>query len=99
MKFEKIDWNKVFFKTFYERRTFFHLLVDFNRIWILHVGPYWFYTAFNSPKVYTPAGKVHQLLVLRLTLLVTPKLARWFWNPVLWSCPMVVSAALTNSTR
>ena len=54
MKFERIDWNKVFFKTYYEKRSIFHLLVNFNRVWILHVGFFWFYTAFNSPKVYAP---------------------------------------------
>lgn len=28
--------------------------MNFNRVWILHVATYWFYTAYNSPKVYTP---------------------------------------------
>ena len=31
--------------------------MNFNRIWILHISSYWFYTAFNSPKVYAPANK------------------------------------------
>ncbi|KAL5533050.1 FKS1_2 [Sanghuangporus sanghuang] len=57
MKFEKVDWNRVFFKTYYEKRSFLHLLVNFNRIWIMHIGPYWFYTAYNSPKVYTPSDQ------------------------------------------
>jgi len=34
-----------------------HLLVNFNRIWILHISVYFFYTAFNSPKVYAPRTK------------------------------------------
>ena len=55
MSLEKVDWNRVFFKTYFEKRSILHLLVNFNRIWILHVCPYWFYTAFNSPKVYTPS--------------------------------------------
>ncbi|KAH8117447.1 1,3-beta-glucan synthase, partial [Phellopilus nigrolimitatus] len=59
MKFERIDWNKVFFKTFYEKRSILHLLVNFNRIWILHISPYWFYTAFNSPRVYAPVNTTH----------------------------------------
>src|SRR5438045_618189 len=57
MKFHKIDWNRVFFKTYFERRSLAHLLVNFNRVWILHVAMYWFYTAFNSPKVYSPRTK------------------------------------------
>lgn len=44
MKFDKIDWNKVFFKTYLEKRSMLHLLVNFNRIWVLHISVFWFYT-------------------------------------------------------
>ncbi|TDL27462.1 glycosyltransferase family 48 protein [Rickenella mellea] len=54
MKFDRIDWSKVFFKTYYEKRSTAHLLVNFNRIWIIHIAMFWFYTAYNSPKVYAP---------------------------------------------
>src|ERR1700722_3946556 len=57
MKFNRIDWRRVFFKTYYEKRSIAHLLVNFNRIWIIHVSMYWFYTAFNSPKVYSPRNQ------------------------------------------
>ena len=52
MKFDRIDWNRVFFKTYFEKRSFGHLLVNFNRVWVIHISMYWFYTAFNSPKIY-----------------------------------------------
>src|SRR6266404_8180893 len=52
MKFDRIDWNRVFFKTYYEKRSGAHLLVNFNRVWILHIAFFWFYTAFNSPTIY-----------------------------------------------
>lgn len=58
MKFSKIDWNRVFFKTYYEKRSLSHLLVNFNRIWILHVSVYYYYTAFYSPKVYAPQNAI-----------------------------------------
>ncbi|KAG2132504.1 glycosyltransferase family 48 protein [Suillus bovinus] len=54
MNLRRVDWNKVFFKTYKEKRSTAHLLVNFNRIWILHIAIYWFYTAFNSPRVYAP---------------------------------------------
>lgn len=57
MKFNRIDWNRVFFKTYFEKRSIAHLLVNFNRIWILHVSVYYFYVSFNSPRVYAPHGK------------------------------------------
>lgn len=56
MMFERIDWNRAFFKTYYERRSFGHLLVNFNRIWVIHIAMFWFYTAYNSPTVYTING-------------------------------------------
>lgn len=55
MRFDRIDWNRAFFKTYYEKRSFGHLLVNFNRIWVIHISFYWFYTAFNSPAVYGTA--------------------------------------------
>jgi 1,3-beta-glucan synthase len=47
MKFDKIEWPRVFMKTYYETRSFLHLLVNFNRIWVLHISFYWYYTAYN----------------------------------------------------
>jgi 1,3-beta-glucan synthase len=57
MKFDRIDWNRVFFKTYFEKRSAAHLLVNFNRIWIIHVSIFWFYTAYNSPTVYRRSDK------------------------------------------
>ena len=54
MKFDKIDWRKAFFKTYRESRSFLHLLVNFNRIWIFHVALYWYFMAYNAPKAYEP---------------------------------------------
>ncbi len=48
-----VEWKLVFFKTYKEYRTWFHLLTNFNRIWIMHICMYWFYTAFNAPSLYT----------------------------------------------
>ncbi|SGY67900.1 BQ5605_C004g02823 [Microbotryum silenes-dioicae] len=56
MKFDKIDWGRAFIKTYYERRSFLHLLVNFNRIWVLHISVFWFYTASTATKIYAPAG-------------------------------------------
>ncbi|KAJ6515163.1 hypothetical protein C8R47DRAFT_961745 [Mycena vitilis] len=58
MQFDRIDWNRAFFKTYYEKRSFGHLLVNFNRIWIIHISMYFFYTAYNSPAVYAIDGKL-----------------------------------------
>lgn len=53
MKLKDVNWKKVFFKTYRETRSWFHLVTNFNRIWVIHVTAYWFFTAFNSPTLYT----------------------------------------------
>ncbi|POY70727.1 hypothetical protein BMF94_6137 [Rhodotorula taiwanensis] len=65
MKFDKIEWHRAFFKTYYERRSFLHLLVNFNRIWVLHIAIYWMYTSYNSSKIYTPAGQTEPSAAMR----------------------------------
>ncbi|TIA75844.1 hypothetical protein E3P91_00230 [Wallemia ichthyophaga] len=47
-----VRWDQPFFKSFKEKRTFAHLLVNYNRIWIAHVAVYWFFTAYNAHEVY-----------------------------------------------
>ncbi|KAI0093659.1 glycosyltransferase family 48 protein [Irpex rosettiformis] len=59
MKLSRVQWDKVFFKTFYEKRSIAHLLVNFNRIWVLHISVLWFYTAFHSPKIYAPSNRAN----------------------------------------
>ncbi|KAG9034938.1 1,3-beta-D-glucan synthase [Tulasnella sp. JGI-2019a] len=56
MKFDKIDWKGAFFKTYKEKRTGLQLLVHFNRIWVLHISVFWFFTAYNSPRIYGNAS-------------------------------------------
>ncbi|KAI9773416.1 MAG: 1,3-beta-D-glucan synthase [Geoglossum simile] len=53
LKLKDVNWKKVFFKTYKETRSWFHMLVNFNRIWVIHITTFWFYTAFNSPTLYT----------------------------------------------
>ena len=52
-KLGQVAWKKVFFKTYRETRSWFHLIVNFNRIWVIHLSAFWFYTSFNSPTFYT----------------------------------------------
>jgi len=55
-RFERLQdviWTKAFFKTYKETRSWFHMITNFNRIWVIHVVVYWFYTSHNSPTLYT----------------------------------------------
>ena len=52
-KLKDVAWKKVFFKTYRETRSWFHMLVNFNRIWVIHVTMFWFYLAYNATPIYT----------------------------------------------
>ncbi|POS83510.1 putative 1 [Erysiphe pulchra] len=54
LKLKDVKWSKVFFKTYKETRSWFHMLVNFNRIWVIHISSFWFFTAKNSPTLLVP---------------------------------------------
>ncbi|KAI0205997.1 1,3-beta-glucan synthase component FKS1 [Astrocystis sublimbata] len=58
LKLKDVNWKKCFFKTYKETRSWFHLLTNFNRIWIIHLTIFWFYTAYNAPTLLV--GKEYQ---------------------------------------
>lgn len=53
LRLGEVLWKKVFFKTYKETRSWFHMAVNFNRIWVFHITAFWFYCAYNSPTLYT----------------------------------------------
>ncbi|EAW06869.1 1,3-beta-glucan synthase [Aspergillus clavatus NRRL 1] len=53
LKLKDVVWKKAFFKTYKETRSWFHLMTNFNRIWVIHLGAFWFFTAYNAPTLYT----------------------------------------------
>jgi 1,3-beta-glucan synthase len=96
MKFGRIDWGRVFFKTYFEKRSIAHLLVNFNRVWVLHVAVYWFYTAFNSPRVYAPHDKQFPSAPMTWSatalggavstgIMLMATLAEFFYIPTTWN--------------
>lgn len=52
-KLNEVVWKKAFRKTFYEKRSWMHVVANFNRIWIIHVSMFWYYTSYNAPSLYT----------------------------------------------
>lgn len=53
LKLNEVSWKKAFRKMFKEKRSWSHALVNFNRIWIIHISVFWLYTVYNSPTFYT----------------------------------------------
>lgn len=53
LSLKEVDWSNVFYKTFIESRSWMHCVTNFNRFWIIHLAPFWFFTSFNAPTFYT----------------------------------------------
>ncbi|CAG8552757.1 84_t:CDS:2 [Ambispora leptoticha] len=65
----QVDWNHAFEKTYKEKRTWFHLAVNFTRIWIVHVAVFWYYTAYNVSFLYTDSENSEPALQLSVVAL------------------------------
>lgn len=61
LKLKDVNWKKCFFKTYKETRSWFHMIVNFNRIWIIHLTMFWFYTAHNVPSLLVGAAYEQQV--------------------------------------
>ena len=100
MKLREVAWKKAFFKTYKETRSWFHALVNFNRIWIIHLTMFWFYTAFNSPTFYTkhyeqqlgtrphPAAQWSAVALggtVASAIMIAASVAEWAYVPRRWA--------------
>lgn len=92
--FDRIDWNRVFFKTYYEKRSFGHLLVNFNRIWVIHISMYYYYTSFNSPTVYAFNGVTSRAMTwsavalggaVATLIMICATIAEFWYIPSTWT--------------
>ncbi|CAK9435967.1 uncharacterized protein LODBEIA_P05650 [Lodderomyces beijingensis] len=52
-RLNEVVWQKAFFKTFKEKRNWSHVLVNFHRVWVIHLSMFWYYSVYNSPSLYT----------------------------------------------
>jgi 1,3-beta-glucan synthase len=93
MRFDLIDWNRAFFKTYYEKRSFGPLLVNFNRIWVIHISLFWFYTAYNAPTIYQPKRGHSSALTWSATalggavatIMILATLTEFSYIPTIWN--------------
>lgn len=49
----EVQWHKAFYKTFKEKRSWSHVLTNFQRVWVIHLSAFWYYSVYNSPTLYT----------------------------------------------
>ncbi|KAI5955534.1 GSL2 [Candida theae] len=52
-RLNEVQWDKAFYKTFKEKRSWSHVLTNFHRVWVIHLSAFWYYSVYNSPTLYT----------------------------------------------
>ena len=94
MHFDHIDWNRAFFKTYYKKQSFGHLLINFNHIWVIHILLFWFYTAYNALTIFQPKQGHSSALTWSVTALggvvatvivILATLAKFLYIPTTWN--------------
>ncbi|KAF2096326.1 1,3-beta-glucan synthase [Rhizodiscina lignyota] len=99
-KLASVNWKKCFFKTYKENRSWFHMVVNFNRIWVIHICAFWFYTAYNSPTFVThnyqqqlnnkpnPAAQWSAVALggtVASFIMLVATICEWFYVPRRWA--------------
>lgn len=64
-----VDWDNAFGKTFYESRSWLHVLTNFARIWIIHAAVFWYYMAANADFLYLSAADATHELPVKLSVI------------------------------
>ncbi|KAJ1963021.1 1,3-beta-D-glucan synthase [Dipsacomyces acuminosporus] len=59
-RMKDVSWTKSFRKTYKERRTMWHFMTNFSRIWIMHITVYWYYIIYVADFLYDPYFEWHQ---------------------------------------
>ena len=100
LKLKDVAWKKVFFKTYKETRSWLHLLVNFNRIWVIHITAFWFFTAYNSPTLLVkdyqlernnlspPSSRFSAVAlggVVACIIMIAATIAEWTYVPRRWA--------------
>ncbi|KAJ2003611.1 1,3-beta-D-glucan synthase [Coemansia thaxteri] len=60
-RLKDVSWIKSFRKTYKERRTMWHFMTNFSRIWVMHVTVYWYYIIYVANFIYDPFFELHDV--------------------------------------
>ncbi|KAJ2782842.1 1,3-beta-D-glucan synthase [Coemansia javaensis] len=60
-RLKDVNWCASFAKTYKERRTMWHFMTNFSRIWVMHVTVYWYYIIYVANFLYDPFFEMHDV--------------------------------------
>ncbi|KAI9269190.1 1,3-beta-glucan synthase component FKS1 [Phascolomyces articulosus] len=97
-----VDWEDAFRKTFYESRSWLHLLTNFSRIWIIHASIFWYYMAANVDFLYMDHNELPVKLsvialggLVALLLMMAATVAEFMYLPTSTSATKILFSRLT----
>ncbi|KAJ3515692.1 hypothetical protein NMY22_g14388 [Coprinellus aureogranulatus] len=88
------DRNRVFFKTYFKKCSYGHLNVNASWIWVIDIGLYYFYTAYNSPTNRVQGGRDSTVMswgdtalggAVATIIIVLATLAEFSYIPITWN--------------
>lgn len=53
-----VNWKSTFTKTYKESRTWLHILVNFNRVSVIHLCMFWYYTSIHAYPLYSSSTDI-----------------------------------------
>ncbi|KAI9292872.1 1-3-beta-glucan synthase [Neoconidiobolus thromboides FSU 785] len=53
-RLKDVNWKKSIKKTYFERRTWLHIITNFSRLWIFHISVFYYFWIINSPFILIP---------------------------------------------
>ncbi|KAI0244064.1 1,3-beta-D-glucan synthase [Massospora cicadina] len=62
-RLKDVDWKRSFKKTYYERRTWLHILTNFSRVWIFHISVFYYFWIINSPFLLIPYDEYRATMI------------------------------------
>ncbi|KAJ2301933.1 1,3-beta-D-glucan synthase, partial [Coemansia sp. RSA 2702] len=60
-RLKDVSWKKSFAKTYKERRTMWHFMTNFSRVWVMHITVYWYYIIYVANFLYDPFFEMHDV--------------------------------------
>ncbi|KAF7721304.1 1,3-beta-D-glucan synthase [Apophysomyces ossiformis] len=101
---KRVEWKKIFYKTYKEKRSWMHASINFSRVWIIHVVSFWYYISANAPSFYLSPdpdiaaneASVRASIValggaIAVLLMLIGSFAEYCYLPVTWTNTTVIT--------
>ncbi|KAI9296638.1 1,3-beta-glucan synthase [Neoconidiobolus thromboides FSU 785] len=61
LKLTEVNWKQSIKKTYFERRTWLHIITNFSRVWVFHFSVFFMFWIMNSQFIFTTYEKYREV--------------------------------------